>query len=121
MDRLKARLKRFNTALGKRYTVKTLSDPIRVIRELLKAVQHQTIKGSQTVVDGERVWTYSIEQLGSINLRDLYMRWAWFECETQVKHEAYIESLETAQEFEDHAIAFTVDNSPHKVVYRYPA
>jgi hypothetical protein len=121
MDRLKARLKRFNTALGKRYTVKSLTDPIRVIRELLKAVQHRTIKGSQTVADGERVWTYSIEQLGSINLRELYMRWAWFECESQVKHEAYIESLEMAQEFEEHAIAFTTDNSPHKVVYRYPA
>jgi hypothetical protein len=121
MDRLKARLKRFNTALGKRYTVKSLADPIRVIRELLKAVQHQIVSGVRTMIEGEQVRCYSIEQLGTIHLRDLYMRWAWFECETQVKHEAYIESLETAQEFEDHAIAFTVDNSPHKVVYRYPA
>jgi hypothetical protein len=121
IDRLKARLKRFNTAFGKRYTVKTLSDPIRVIRELLKSVQHQIVPGVRTMIEGEQTRCYSITQLGSINLRDLYMRWAWFECESQVKHEAYIESLETAQEFEDHAIAFTVDNSPHKVVYRYPA
>jgi hypothetical protein len=121
MDRLKVNLKRFNTAFGKRYTVKTLADPIRVIRELLKAVQHQIVSGVRTMIEGEQVRCYSIEQLGSINLRELYMRWAWFECESQVKHEVYIESLETAQEFEDHAIAFTTDNSPHKVVFRYPA
>jgi hypothetical protein len=120
MDRLKARLKRFNTAFGKRYTVKTLSDPIRVIRELLKSVQHQIVPGVRTMIEGEQTRCYSITQLGSINLRDLYMRWAWFECEAQVKHEAYIESLEMAQEFEDHAIAFTT-NSNARVVFRYPA
>jgi phage terminase large subunit len=72
------------------------------------------------MIEGEQTRCYSITQLGSINLRDLYMRWAWFECEAQVKHEAYIESLEMAQEFEDHAIAFTT-NSNARVVFRYPA
>ena len=61
IDRIKGNLKRFNLALGKRYTAKTLLNPMRVIGELLKSVHHQTIKQSQATIDGDRVWLYTVE------------------------------------------------------------
>lgn len=117
IDRIKGNLKRFNLALGKRYTAKTLLNPMRVLGELLKSVHHQTIKQSQATIEGDRVWLYDVAQLGTIDLYDCYQRLMFVEVQTHNRHLEHIEYLERNAEIESHGQQF--EPRAPKTVFRY--